>query len=59
LGRVVSAGSLIYIDDGLISVRVDGIIESGTAVAGEVLNNGVAHHECFSSQFSSRYRQGQ
>jgi len=41
LGRVVSAGSLIYIDDGLISVRVDGIIESGTAVAGEVLNNGV------------------
>ena len=40
LPKVVSAGSLIYIDDGLISIRVTNIPDAQTVV-GEVLNTGL------------------
>ena len=40
LPKAVSVGSLIYIDDGLISIKVTSIVDDQT-VAGEVLNSGM------------------
>lgn len=40
LPKVVAVGSLIYIDDGLLSVKVTSIPEDGKTVIGEVLNSG-------------------
>lgn len=41
LPKVVKAGSLIYIDDGLISIRVVEVNADGVSVKGEVVNTGV------------------
>jgi pyruvate kinase len=40
LPKAMSVGSLIYIDDGLISIRVTSIGEDGVSVQGEVVNTG-------------------
>lgn len=40
LPQVMQPGSLIYIDDGLISIRVVSIGADGLSVVGEVLNSG-------------------
>ena len=40
LPKVVAIGSLIYIDDGLLSVKVTALPQDGKTVVGEVLNSG-------------------